>query len=83
MFDIIPTGIAGLSAIRFTLRADARGFFVKTLHAEAFEEAGLPYDFRESYYSLSEKNVLRGFHFQTPPADHDKFVYCVDGAFST
>ena len=79
MFNIIPTNIPGLSAIEFTLRADSRGFFVKTMHADAFGEAGIVFDFRESYYSLSKKNVLRGFHFQTPPADHDKFVYCVDG----
>lgn len=79
MFDIIPTDITGLVAVEFTLRTDPRGFFVKTLHADSFREAGLPLDFRESYYSLSNRNVLRGFHFQVPPEDHDKFVYCVDG----
>ena len=35
--------------------------------------------FREQYYSRSRANVLRGMHFQLPPYDHDKLVYCVAG----
>jgi len=36
-------------------------------------------DFREQYYSISKKNVLRGMHFQLPPHDHYKLVTCVEG----
>ena len=36
-------------------------------------------DFAEEYYSLSHHGVLRGLHFQTPPMDHAKLVYCADG----
>jgi dTDP-4-dehydrorhamnose 3,5-epimerase len=28
---------------------------------------------------VSKKGVLRGLHFQLPPADHAKAVYCVEG----
>ena len=53
--------------------------FVKTFHAERFTERGLPVDWREEYYSKSVKGVIRGMHFQTPPHDHEKLVYCMQG----
>lgn len=58
---------------------DARGSFVKVFHADAFRELGLATEFTEEYYSHSHKGVIRGMHFQTPPADHAKMVYCVRG----
>jgi len=39
----------------------------------------MPAAFAEQYYSVSENNVLRGLHFQTPPHDHHKLVTCVEG----
>ena len=47
--------------------------------AEIFNGLGLDSDFKESLCTTSTKNVLRGMHFQTPPADHVKLVYCIDG----
>ncbi len=58
---------------------DARGTFVKTFHEKTFSEQGLETNFVEEYYSLSLSRVLRGLHFQLPPHDHVKMVYCVSG----
>ncbi|TWI93808.1 dTDP-4-dehydrorhamnose 3,5-epimerase/CDP-3, 6-dideoxy-D-glycero-D-glycero-4-hexulose-5-epimerase [Mucilaginibacter frigoritolerans] len=58
---------------------DNRGEFVKTIHDKTFEENGLVYQFAESFYSISNKDVIRGMHFQKPPYDHVKFVYVVSG----
>ena len=52
---------------------------MKLLHTELFRAAGLEFEVREIYWSTSRKNVLRGMHFQLPPADHDKLVGCVAG----
>src|SRR5690606_31062155 len=30
--------------------------------------------------SISKKNVIRGMHFQTPPHEHSKIVFCPKGA---
>lgn len=79
MIDIERTSLSGLFRVSFRKREDLRGSFVKTWHQSTFEEHGLGVSFQESYYSLSKLNVLRGFHFQTPPDDHVKFVYCVSG----
>ncbi len=76
---IDPVTIDGCYAIQPRVIADARGSFIKTFHREVFEEYGLVTDFAEEYYSVSKKGVLRGMHFQTPPKDHFKLVYCLSG----
>src|SRR5947208_3114090 len=73
------TDISGLILIEPFFHEDARGSFVKSFHAGEFEEQGLRGDFRESYYSESVKDVIRGMHFQWPPYDHVKLVFCSAG----
>jgi dTDP-4-dehydrorhamnose 3,5-epimerase len=59
---------------------DERGTFVKTFHEDIFRDCGLEANFAEEYYSVSYKNVIRGLHFQLPPKEHTKIVYCVQGS---
>jgi dTDP-4-dehydrorhamnose 3,5-epimerase/CDP-3, 6-dideoxy-D-glycero-D-glycero-4-hexulose-5-epimerase len=59
--------------------ADVRGAFVKTHAPSALARLGIHFDLREEFYSLSHRNVIRGMHFQRPPHDHDKIVYCPQG----
>lgn len=80
MFDLIATSIPGCFEIRPRIVEDKRGRFVKVFHLEAFRALGLESAFLEDYYSTSCEGVLRGMHFQRPPADHAKMVYCIDGA---
>lgn len=77
---ILPTALAGCFLIAPEFRRDDRGYFVKTFHEEVFREHGLATEFREEYYSASQRGVVRGLHFQTPPHQHAKLVYCVRGA---
>lgn len=58
---------------------DARGCFVKTFHRDTFQEYGMETEWREEYFSISHRGVLRGLHFQLPPHDHAKLVYCMSG----
>lgn len=76
---IEQTPIPGCYQIFPDVRHDHRGSFVKTLHKEIFLEHGLVTEFAEEYYSISHKGVLRGMHFQTPPHEHFKLVYCLSG----
>ena len=78
-FTIRETKIPGYLEILPVLRSDPRGSFVKTFHAAAFATLRLTTQFAEEYYSISKCGVLRGMHFQTPPAEHTKMVYCVLG----
>ena len=76
---IRKSNIEGLFVIDLFHAEDNRGGFVKTFHKESFEKMGLNTDFQESFYSINNKGVIRGMHFQTPPYDHDKLVYCTNG----
>ncbi len=79
MFDLKPCKIAGCFELQPKALEDARGRFVKVFHEQAFAAQGLETRFVEEYYSVSHKNVIRGLHFQLPPFDHVKMVYCVQG----
>jgi dTDP-4-dehydrorhamnose 3,5-epimerase len=77
--NFIKTKLDGVFEIENSKFEDHRGSFVKTFNKDIFSENGLNYNFKESFYSVSKKNVLRGMHFQLPPHDHAKLVYVVDG----
>ena len=79
MFKKIETTIAGCFELQPIVHADSRGRFVKTYNADYFCSHDLETDFREQYYTISKKGVLRGMHFQTPPREHNKLVYCTSG----
>lgn len=72
---IEKTPIEGLLILQTNNFHDNRGSFQKLFNYDFFKEHGLATDFKEFYYSLNRKNVLRGMHFQTPPAEHVKMVY--------
>lgn len=77
--QIRETTIPGCFEITPHLFTDERGSFVKTFHHDTFQQHGLKTEWREEYYSVSRKGVLRGLHFQIPPCDHAKLVYCTAG----
>ena len=79
MIEIAPGKIEGVRIMRPTARCDQRGRFVKILQEDVFSKHGIPTAYAEQYYSVSENNVLRGLHFQTPPHDHHKLVTCIEG----
>lgn len=78
-FERLETYIPGCFELTPRKINDERGCFVKTYHFDAFKEHGLDTDWREEYYSVSHKGVLRGLHYQSPPHDHAKLVYCTSG----
>jgi len=73
------TAVPGLLVVHPRASADARGTFAKSFLASDFAEAGLATTFAEEYHTSSARGVVRGMHFQTPPHDHDKVVFCVCG----
>lgn len=79
MFELVATTIPGCHEVRPRILGDARGRFVKVFSQDAFASAGLATEFAEEYYSVSRQGVIRGLHFQVPPMEHAKLVYCVDG----
>ena len=73
--DAIP----GTWVIDVPVMRDDRGTFVKTFQTSWLENLGCKFELREEFFSESAAGVLRGMHFQTPPADHQKIVSCTAG----
>ncbi|MCB0480103.1 MAG: dTDP-4-dehydrorhamnose 3,5-epimerase family protein [Flavobacteriales bacterium] len=82
MNNFRETKLKGVFEIDLFHLKDDRGVFVKTFHKKTLESYGLETDFAESFYSINNKNVVRGMHFQYPPDDHSKIVYCTSGALT-
>lgn len=57
-----------------TRHRDARGFFSETYRRSAFVEAGIDATFVQDNVARSAEGVLRGVHFQAPPAAQGKLV---------
>jgi len=79
---ISSTTIDGVFLIECFNAKDPRGTFVKTFHEPTFKAHGLATDFQESFFSVNKAGVIRGMHFQLPPEDHAKLVFCNHGALT-
>jgi dTDP-4-dehydrorhamnose 3,5-epimerase len=79
MFEVNPSIISGCYQLIPPVFKDSRGQFVKVYERDAFAQLGLETQFSEEYYTTSHRGVIRGMHFQSPPDDHIKIVYCVYG----
>lgn len=77
---INDTFIKGLKIIEPNIFRDSRGMFIKTFTDSFFQENGLVIDIKETYYSISHQDVIRGMHFQIPPHDHIKLIYVPYGS---
>lgn len=77
--EILETKLEGVYIIKNRIFQDQRGKFIKTYHKDDFKKLGLCTDFQESYFSVSNKDVIRGMHFQIPPFEHEKLVYVAKG----
>jgi len=76
---IIEKNISGLKILEPRVFEDSRGKFIKTFTNDFFIENNLDIHIKETYYSISHKDVIRGMHFQTPPYEHIKLVYVPAG----
>lgn len=80
-FAFETLAIPGPVLIRPRRFGDARGYFMETYSLEAFRSAGIAMAFVQDNQSLSERRgVLRGLHFQKPPAAQAKLVRVLKGS---
>jgi dTDP-4-dehydrorhamnose 3,5-epimerase len=79
MFEIRSTALPRVLSIRAKVKDDARGNFRKLVHAPSFIDMRLNCDFQEIYSSTSHFGSIRGMHYQAPPYQHAKLIWCLDG----
>ncbi|MGJ8696844.1 MAG: dTDP-4-dehydrorhamnose 3,5-epimerase [Verrucomicrobiaceae bacterium] len=77
---LISEPLPGLKVYCPFVFEDERGNFVKPFHEGQLAGIGIEMEVREEFFSTSGKGVLRGMHFQLPPHDHAKIVYCITGS---
>lgn len=77
---ITPTRLPEVLLIEPKVFGDDRGFFFESFNQKVFEAAvGAPVIFVQDNHSRSAKGVLRGLHYQLPPAAQGKLVRVVQG----
>ncbi len=82
--NVIETKIEGLLILEPRVFGDDRGWFMESFNKKAFEqilkERNLPIpQFVQDNHSCSQKNTLRGLHFQKAPYGQGKLVRVVQG----
>ena len=78
-FTFERLSIRDVIAIRPERHLDDRGFFKETFRHETFAEAGIDASFVQDNLTRSVRGVLRGLHYQLPPAAQGKLVGVVRG----
>jgi dTDP-4-dehydrorhamnose 3,5-epimerase len=78
--EIVELAIPAVKLIRPKVFRDQRGFFAETYSRRVLASHGIAEEFVQDNHSLSrEKGVVRGLHFQTPPAAQGKLVRVLKG----
>ena len=62
--EIILTPLEGLKIIKPNVFKDPRGFFMETYRQDNYQDAGTNCIFVQDNLSFSQKDTLRGLHFQ-------------------
>lgn len=75
----IETGFEGLYVIKPRIFQDSRGYFFESYNKNSFEKIGINENFIQDNQSLSQKNTLRGLHFQAPPNAQGKLIRVIKG----
>ena len=79
--QVIPTEIPDVKVLVPKKFGDHRGFFSETFNRKTLRDLGIGAEFVQDNHSLSvEKGVVRGLHYQLPPAAQAKLVRVTRGA---
>ena len=79
--QVLETDFPGLVVLEPKVFKDERGFFLESYSRSGFLKLGIDAEFVQDNHAYSkDRFVLRGLHFQTPPAAQAKLVWVVRGA---
>ena len=62
--QLIPTKVEGAFRLLPKVFGDDRGFFLESWNKKTFADIGIEADFVQDNHSRSQRNVLRGLHYQ-------------------
>ncbi len=79
-FNFTKLDIDGLILIEPRVFKDERGFFMESYKDSDFRANGIDCEFLQDNHSLSQKNVIRGLHYQLNPKAQGKLVRVIKGS---
>ena len=74
----IETSLPGVVILEPQVFRDKRGYFMEIHHAKKYRELGINAEFVQDNHSRSQKNILRGLHYQLGHAQ-DKLISVICG----
>ncbi len=77
---VTTTPIDGLLIIQPQVFKDERGYFYESFNKENFSKIGINEEFVQDNQSLSQKGIVRGLHFQSPPFAQGKLIRVIQGS---
>lgn len=77
--EIVETNIPDVLLLKPEVYRDDRGFFLETFREEYFKERGINVHFVQDNLSKSQKNTVRGLHYQIEQ-QQDKLLMVMQGA---
>lgn len=76
--NVIPTRLEDVLIVEPNIFGDQRGFFLETYHQERYAASGIAGAMVQDNISFSQKDTLRGLHFQHPQGQA-KLVQVLEG----
>ena len=80
MYKILKKYNCGLITLKIPKYEDHRGSFLKLFNFDELNKMGINFKPKEHFHSISNKNVIRGMHFQVNESAHNKIVHCITGS---
>lgn len=77
-FEFNEMDLKGAFIIKPFYSTDNRGALIKDYNVETFENEGLQYNLKETFYTVSRKGVIRAIHFQLGKPQ-PKLMRCISG----
>ena len=78
-FKITKTAVPDVLVVEPKVFPDERGFFAELFKASEFKALGVAFEIKQVNHSRSQKNVLRGLHYQLNPHAQAKLVQVLKG----
>lgn len=80
MYQLIKKYDCGIIRFKMPHFEDNRGFLSKLYNYQEIKKIGIHFIPKEHFLSESNKNVLRGLHFQVNKSAHNKIINCISGS---
>lgn len=77
-FDFQEMDLKGAYIIKPFYSTDERGGLIKDYNIDTFKQAGIDYELKETFYTISKKCVIRAIHFQLEKTQ-PKLMRCISG----